>query len=189
MLEPATSASAFLRYDLTGGHPTTRALPTKTQEEEARNRRQTTLHLRGQSNRLAVTGIIKKERPVFIGPGRWAYLGAGAASEDAASGEERSGSALEEARLRSASGKAEEEDEDKEAGAEPGRRRVRVRVSAVSSKSSPEAAEDSVELRSVSTDMAGGGVLGSARGGFLFFVWARRGRGRGRGRKRKRQRG
>lgn len=114
-------------------------------------------------------------------------MGAGAASEDAASGEERSGSALEEARLRSASGKAEEEDEDKEAGAEPGRRRVRV--SAVSSKSSPEAAEDSVELRSVSTDMAGGGVLGSARGGFLFFVWARRGRGRGRGRKRKRQRG
>lgn len=105
-------------------------------------------------------------------------MGAGAASEDAASGEERSGSASEEARLRSASGKAEEDDEDKEAtaagagagAAEPGRRRVRV--SAVSSKSSPEAAEDSVD-RSVSTDMAGGGVLSGFR-----FVWARRGRGR-----------
>ena len=117
-------------------------------------------------------------------------MGAGAASEDAASGEERSGSVSEEARLRSASGKAEEEDEDKEAtaaGAEPGRRRVRV--SAVSSKSSPEAAEDSVELRSVSTDMAGGGVLGSALGGFLVFVWESETGGRGRGRKRKRQRG
>jgi len=79
-------------------------------------------------------------------------LGAGGASEDAAaSGEERPASASEEARLRSGSGKAEEdEDED----AEPGRRRVSV--SAVSSKSRPEAAEDSVELRSVSTDMAGG---------------------------------
>ena len=125
-----------------------------------------------------------------------AYLGAGAASEEAASGEERSGLASEEARLRSASGKAEDEDEDKEAataagaGAEPGRRRVSV--SAVSSKSSPEAAEDSVELRSVSTDMAGGGVLGSALGGFLFFVRASEGGrtagGGGRGRKRKRQR-
>ena len=115
-------------------------------------------------------------------------MGAGAASEDAASREERSGSASEEAHMRSASGKAEEEDEDKEAtaaGAEPGRRRVRV--SAVSSKSSPEAAEDSVELRSVSTDMAGGGVLGSALGGFLFFVWDSEAGGRGRGRKRKRQ--
>ena len=79
-------------------------------------------------------------------------MGAGGASEDAAaSGEERSASASEEARLRSGSGKAEEdEDED----AEPGRRRVSA--SAVSSKSRPEAAEDSVELRSVSTDMAGG---------------------------------
>ena len=79
-------------------------------------------------------------------------MGAGGASEDAAaSGEERPASASEEARLRSGSGKAEEdEDED----AEPGRRRVSA--SAVSSKSRPEAAEDSVELRSVSTDMAGG---------------------------------
>lgn len=96
-------------------------------------------------------------------------MGAGAASEDAASGEERPGSASEEARLRSGSGKAEEEEEerDREAaaaaaeGAEPGRRRVSV--SAVSSKSSPEAPEDSVELRSVSTDMAGGWARGAGR--------------------------
>jgi hypothetical protein len=39
-------------------------------------------------------------------------------------------------------------------GSAPGRRRVRV--SAVSSKSSPEAPDDSVELRSVSTDMSAG---------------------------------
>jgi hypothetical protein len=114
-------------------------------------------------------------------------LGAGAASEDAASGEERPGSASEEARLRSGSGKAEddEEERDREAaaaaaaeGAEPGRRRVSV--SAVSSKSSPEAPEDSVELRSVSTDMAGGWVRGAGR---------RRKEGESGGRKRKRQRG
>lgn len=83
-------------------------------------------------------------------------MGAGGASEDSAategSGEERSASVSEEGRLRSGSGtKAEEEEEDEVA--EPGRRRVSV--SAVSSKSRPDAAEDSVELRSVSTDMAG----------------------------------
>jgi hypothetical protein len=60
----------------------------------------------------------------------------GEGGESAAVGEGQSGSDVD-ARLRS--------------GSEPGRRRV----SAVSSKSSPEAAEDSVELRSVSTDMAG----------------------------------
>ena len=69
-----------------------------------------------------------------------------------------------------------------------GRRRRRVRVSAVSSKSSLEVAEDSVELRSVSSDMGGGDVLGSALGGFLVFVWESEAGGRGRGRKRKRQR-
>jgi hypothetical protein len=82
-------------------------------------------------------------------------LGAGGASEAftsaAASGE---WSASEEARLRSGSG--DEEEEEDETG--PGRRRVSVR--AVSSKSSPEAAEDSVELRPVSTDMAGGARVG-----------------------------
>jgi hypothetical protein len=81
-------------------------------------------------------------------------LGAGGASEAfplaAASGE---WSASEEARLRSGSG---DEEEDDETG--PGRRRVSVR--AVSSKSRPEAAEDSVELRPVSTDMAGGERVG-----------------------------
>jgi hypothetical protein len=60
----------------------------------------------------------------------------GEGGESAAVGEGQSGSDVD-ARLRS--------------GSEPGRRRV----SAVSSKSSPEAAEDSVELRSVSADMAG----------------------------------
>jgi len=52
-----------------------------------------------------------------------------------------------EERLRSGSGAAA-------AAREPGRRRVR----AVSSKSSPDAADDSVELRSVSTDIAGAAV-------------------------------
>jgi hypothetical protein len=83
-------------------------------------------------------------------------LGAGGASEAfplaAASGV---WSASEEARLRSGSGD-EDEEEDDETG--PGRRRVSVR--AVSSKSRPEAAEDSVELRPVSTDMAGGERVG-----------------------------
>jgi hypothetical protein len=54
-------------------------------------------------------------------------------------------------------------------GSAPGRRRVRVR--AVSSKSSPEAPEDFVELRSVSTDMSAGdapvSLCFSARGVFL----------------------
>jgi hypothetical protein len=59
-------------------------------------------------------------------------------------------SASDEARLRSGSG---DEDEEDDGETEPGRRSVRVR--AVSSKSSPEAAEDSVELRSVSADMVG----------------------------------
>jgi hypothetical protein len=72
----------------------------------------------------------------------------GEGGESAAVGEGQSGSDVD-ARLRS--------------GSEPGRRRV----SAVSSKSSPEAAEDSVELRSVSTDMAGG-VGGAARAGLSF---------------------
>ena len=49
------------------------------------------------------------------------------------------------------------EDDWPASAAEPGRRRVRVR--AVSSKSSPDSVEDSVELRSVSTDMADGSIL------------------------------
>jgi hypothetical protein len=74
-------------------------------------------------------------------------LGAGGAPEAAREGDWwASGEAP---RLRSASAAEEEE--------EPGRRRVRVR--AVSSKSSPEAGEDSVELRSVSADMAAGALV------------------------------
>jgi hypothetical protein len=79
-------------------------------------------------------------------------LGAGGGSEAllALAGDSGEWSASDEARLRSGSGDEGEEDDGE---TEPGRRSVRVR--AVSSKSSPEAAEDSVELRSVSADMVG----------------------------------
>jgi hypothetical protein len=81
-------------------------------------------------------------------------------------------SASDEARLRSGSG---DEDEEDDGETEPGRRSVRVR--AVSSKSNPEAAEDSVELRSVSADMVGD--AGWGRGASAAVRWLqvpRRGR-------------
>ena len=74
-------------------------------------------------------------------------MGAGGAAAAALAAREDDWPASEEAaRLRSAA-----------SAEEPGRRRVRVR--AVSSKLSPDSVEDSVELRSVSTDMVDGSIL------------------------------